>query len=294
MRSRLQILIGLLMLTGCASTTVAPAPVFTAQEWAASCEPWDDWDKPAKPFRIHGPTWYVGTCGIAVLLVETSDGLVLFDSGTEAGADVVLANIRSLGFDPADVALILSSHEHHDHVGGMEKLRVTTGARVLASPAAASVMRTGRADPQDPQYGMHDRMTPVSKVESFDLTKPVAYGGTLFQAIATPGHTPGALSWTWESCHNEKCVDIVYADSLSPVSRDDYRFSDHPDYVDRYRSGLDRLRTLPCDILLTPHPSASRMLVKARDGDWFAPPDCKAYADGVERRLDERLASEAE
>ena len=60
-------------------------------------------------------------------------------------------------------------------------------------------------------------------------------------------------------------IIIVYADSLSPVSADEYRFTDHPDYVAMFRGGIARLAGLECDMLLTPHPSASGMISRAAE-----------------------------
>jgi metallo-beta-lactamase class B len=57
----------------------------------------------------------------------------------------------------------------------------------------------------------------------------VLLGNIRVFAMTTPGHTPGAVSWRWESCDGGVCRTIVYADSLTPVSRDDYRFSDPDD-----------------------------------------------------------------
>ena len=53
-------------LAGCAppiqSRPDLPAPEqVTPQQWAAGCEPWDEWDKPAPPFKVYGNTYYVGT-----------------------------------------------------------------------------------------------------------------------------------------------------------------------------------------------------------------------------------------
>ena len=45
------------------------------------------------------------------------------------------------------------------------------------------------------------------------------------------------MSWQRESCKDGACITIVYADSLSPVSADEYRFTDHPDYVAMFRGG---------------------------------------------------------
>ena len=116
----------------------------------------------------------------------------------------------------------------------------------------------------------------------------------MLTAIATPGHTPGALSWHWGSCDGGVCRNMVYADSLSPVSRDDYRFSDHPVVVEAFRTGIARVAALDCEILLTPHPSASNMKDRMTGAaPLFDQQSCRNYAQKLGVALDERLAKEA-
>jgi metallo-beta-lactamase class B len=275
------------------------ARVPDASEWTGACADWDDWDKPAPPFRIHGNTYYVGTCGISSILVIEGDDAVLIDSGTQAGAESVLQNTRTLGLHWSQIKALLFSHEHFDHIGGMAHLHFITGATVYADTSAREVLRTGVAGNDDPQAGMHEPMAPVTSVQ------PIARGAelTLFdhqpnglklQSIWTPGHTPGAVSWQWESCDNTgDCKTIVYADSLSPVSADAYQFSDHPEYLAAYRAGIARVAALECDILLTPHPSASGMRDKLLAGDLASGMNCAEYAASITERLDARLAEEA-
>ena len=273
-----------------AARALAPAPA----EWVAACADWDEWDKPAPSFRIHGDTYHVGTCGISAILVAGPQGDVLLDTGTRNGSSQVLANIRNLGFYQENLRAILTSHEHHDHVGGAYWVAQNTGARVYTSPAAARVLESGVAGPDDPQYQMHEAMDAVPRRLISEVTpgEPLVVAGLTFMPIATPGHTPGALSWQWRSCEGTDCRTIVFADSLSPVSSDAYRFSDHPAYLAAYRAGLARLAALDCDILLTPHPSASGMRDKLVAGNLAGAPSCREYADGIAKRLDERLAKE--
>lgn len=263
--------------------------------WVQTCEDWDEWDKPGPPFKVFGNTWYVGTCGIAAILIVGDDGLVLIDSGTEGGADIVAHNIASLGHDIADIEALLVSHEHFDHVGGMAKLQELTGAPVYAGAVAASVLRTGLTDPQDPQHEIHEAMAPVARVRQVRDGEIGTVAGVEITPIATPGHTPGAYSWSWTSCEGEDCRRIVYADSLSAVSAEDYRFSDHPDYVAAFENSLVRIASLECDILLTPHPSASSMRERLQDrqsGFGVGHP-CTGYSDAQAARLEARLVREA-
>ena len=274
----------------------APAIAPDRQAWLDTCEDWDEWDKPAPPYRIHGDTYYVGTCGIASILVVKGDDLFLFDSGTEPGSHVVTDNIAALGYDIANVKALFVSHEHFDHVGGMARLQELSGAAIYAGWGASPVIRSGKPDPRDPQAGTLPDMTPVpGSVRSvrggeWDAERPAPFVPTM-----TPGHTIGALSWHWVSCDTEHCYSIVYADSLSPVSDDDYLFSDHPELIAEYRAGLERLAALDCEILLTPHPSASNMLDRLSGAEpWVDAGGCKAYAAAIGKRLDARLAKEAE
>ena len=297
----------LLLLAGC----VAPQPpvppasaatlaqartlAFAPAEWAATCTDWDEWEKPAPAFRIHGDTYHVGTCGISAILVTGPHGSVLLDTGTRDGSSEVLTNIRNLGFHQENVRAILTSHEHYDHVGGLYWVAQNTGALIYASSPAAQALEAGAARPDNPQYALGDRMRPVPADFIREVTpgQPLTLAGLAFTPIATPGHTPGALSWQWQSCEESACVSIVYADSLTPVSSDEYRFSDHPDYVQAFRASLARLAALECDILLTPHPSASGMRDKALAGDFAAGEGCAAYAARLVSRLEARLAEEA-
>ena len=53
-----------------------------------------------------------------------------------------------------------------------------------------------------------------------------------------------------------------------------------------------QVAALDCDILLTPHPSASGMRDKLVAGNLAGAPSCREYADGIAKRLDERVAKE--
>lgn len=285
----------LALVAGCTTTMPAvppPDPAPAQRAFAASCTDFDEWDKPAPPFRLHGDTYYVGTCGIAALLITDARGHTLIDSGTDRGAEVVLANIRALGFDPRDVTTILMSHEHFDHVGGLARVQAATGATIAATAPAAAVLRTGITAEDDPQaQSGHDAFPPFTG--PIRLIDPAGEQGR-FTPIATPGHTRGAVSWRWQSCETGACRWIVYADSMNPISDDLYRFSDHPGLVAGFRTGIAALAASPCDILITPHPGGSALRRRLLGEAPLVNPDgCRAYAASVTSRLDARLAEEA-
>lgn len=164
---------------------------------------------------------------------------------------------------------------------------------MIASAGALKALQSGETQPDDPQYGLHDPFEPISVTFAIGSYNPVSTGKIALLPLETPGHTPGALSWNWWSCERTNCKAIVYADSLSPISNDEYLFKDHPEYLAQYQMGLAALAELPCDILLAPHPSASKMLKRMADTGLEGGMDCRAYAQSIEARLNKRLAEEA-
>src|SRR6478672_6485372 len=256
------------------------APIETAgPRWAAACDGSDEWTKPAPPVRIHANTYDVGTCGISAILIVGDQGDILIDGGPEQAADLIAANIRALGYRVEDIRFILQSHEHPDHVGGIAKLQRLSGATVISSVPAKTVLETGTHSADDPQSGSLKPFPPASVGRTIADGQEVRLGNLMLAAMATPGHTPGALSWRWVSCDGGVCRTIVYADSLSPVSSDTYRFSDHLATVAAFRASIAKVAASPCEILLTPHPSASHMRERLALGrPLFDPDACKAYA----------------
>jgi metallo-beta-lactamase class B len=122
----------------------------------------------------------------------------------------------------------------------------------------------------------------------------VQLGPVVLTAHATPGHSPGSTSWSWRSCERGECRNIAYVDSVTAVSADDYRFSDHPEYVARFRQSLQVIAGLDCDILITPHPGASSLYERLAGKEPLADPQsCRRYAQVGLAALDARLAKEA-
>lgn len=270
------------------------APIAQAgPAWAAACGASTDWNQPAPPVRIHANTYFVGTCGISAILITGSQGHVLIDGGTEQGADLIAGNIGALGFRVKDIRFILTSHEHHDHVGGVARLQQLSGATVVASAAAKAVLESGQPSRDDPQYGAIKGFPPVRVERVVADGQALLLGDIYLTPMTTPGHTSGALSWRWEACAGAVCRTIVYADSLSPISNDSYRFSAHPAYLAAYRASLAKVAASRCEVLLTPHPSASNMKERmAGKAPLFDQQGCRNYAARLDTMLDERLAKE--
>ena len=286
-------------LAGCAPIpSPAQLPDARAQgtALAQSCVGREGWSDAAPPARIFGNVYYVGTCGISVLLITSPQGHVLIDSATPEAVPSIIANIRILGFDPNDVRIIVGSHEHLDHMGGLAAFKAATGAQIWVSEAARPTIETGRTEPTDPIYGMFDPMTAVDVHGVVHDGEPLRIGDDAISLtpVATPGHTSGGTSWSWRACEGANCANIAYVDSLTMVSRDDYRFTDHPERVAPLRSTFVRVSNMPCDILITPHPDFSNLFERLSGTEPLVDRDaCRRLVGRMRVRLDERLAREA-
>jgi metallo-beta-lactamase class B len=270
-----------------------------------SCSDCAAWNERQEPFRIFGNTYYVGVAGLSAILIVSDEGLILLEGGLPQSAPLIDENIRTLGFKPSDVRLILNSHAHYDHAGGIAALKRATGATVVASAAGAQALERGEPTADDPQFAFGrdaNAFPPVVNVRRVADREIVRLGPLAVTAHLTPGHTPGSTAWTWQSCEGSTCVNVVYGDSLTPVAAPGFRFTGddkHPSRVDSFRRSITRIAELPCDILLTPHPAASsldqRRERQRQSGDRSAFIDknaCRAYAATAMKQLDQRIASE--
>jgi metallo-beta-lactamase class B len=277
---------------------VACGPRELEPDAAFECSNCERWNRPQEPFRILGNTWYVGTAGLTALLIETDEGLILVDGALPQSAMLIEANIRKLGFDPLNIKAILVSHAHFDHAGGINALQRLSGATVYASPDGAKVLKSGLLQEDDPQFLRGPENTSFAAVRNVtgiangDL---VTVGGVDIKAVHTPGHTPGGVSWTWESCVLGKCYDIVYADSLTAVSAVGYRYSDGP-AANQMIESAGAISDLDCDILLSPHPFFFGMTDKLEKRDEGNPfinnVACMIYAETALGWLEQRLEAE--
>jgi metallo-beta-lactamase class B len=269
------------------------------------CEYCKDWSRPREPFNVYGNTWYVGSA-LSSILITSKEGHILIDGGLTQTAPQIAANIQKLGFRLEDVKLILNSHMHYDHAGGIAALQRASGARVAASTAGRRALEAGGVMPDDPQFAFgpkHNEFPAVKNVREVADGQELRVGKLRITAHYTPGHTPGGTSWTWTSCEGSACLSMVYADSLNSVSAPGFKFSgdaSHPSLVPQFQHSMDVVAALPCDILLAPHPELIDLDAKlaARASNPSANPfidkgACAAYASAARQRLQTRITEEA-
>lgn len=268
------------------------------QNSSSNCSSCAEWNRPQPPFRIFGNTYYVGTRGLSSVLITSEAGHVLIDGDLPESVGQIVEHIRALGFRIGDVKIIVNSHVHFDHAGGIAELQRLSGARVIASEWSAGVLKHGGVAKDDPQYGTIAGIAPVKNVRMLRDAERFVLGKAAITAHLTPGHTPGGTSWTWKSCEEAVCHDMVYADSVTPVSARGFRFSSSHDYPNGpadFDKSFSFLESARCDILITPHPEVSRLFDRLAErergkSEAMVDPDaCKLLAqqgrEGLKRRL---------
>src|SRR5258708_15445181 len=137
-----------------------------APSQCASCAAWN---APQKPFRVYGNTYYVGTHELGAILISSDQRLILIDGDLAESAPQIAGHVRELGFDPKNIKLILNSHAHFDHAGGLAWLQRLSGATVALSPWSAGVLRTGRSPLDDPQHDLD--LLPIATIDRIEVIR---------------------------------------------------------------------------------------------------------------------------
>jgi metallo-beta-lactamase class B len=234
-------------------------------------------------------------------LITSPQGHVLIDGALSESAPLIATHIEQLGFKMTDVKVILNSHTHYDHAGGIAELQKLSGAKVIASDKAAPVLRSGHVGPDDPQVGHLLPFPAVSNVEALGQRQSVDVGTLKLTVIHTPGHAPGGTSWRWQSCEADRCLNMIYSDSLNAVADQSFKYSGDPRYPEAAQdltSSMASIAAAPCDILLTAHPELSGMwstIDEQGRGDRAKLIDntaCQRYVATTRQLLSKRLAAE--
>ena len=262
-----------------------------------------------EPFQIAGNLYYVGHTGVTAFLLTGPEGHVLIDGGFPEHPPLIAQSVAKLGFDISDVRILLNSHAHSDHAGGLKGLQEMSGARLWVSEGDAEAMSAGG--------GVHDLLPPVMRflrvlgIGKFPAPRvdhrfadgdTVRLGPLELVAHVTAGHTRGCTSWSFTVPDGDRDLEAVSICSLtvlpftSLVEPETY-----PGIRADYERSFQTLRELPVDIFLASH------------GDWFGLPEKREkqvgtpgpgafldhsgylqFIDRAEARFLERLAEQEE
>ena len=209
-----------------------------------------DWNRPHQPFRVIGNVYYVGTAGVSAFLIRTPAGDILTDGGLPESAPLIEKNIQALGVKLSDIKILLNSHAHFDHAGGLAELKRATGARLYASAADKAFLETGRIT-----FGpsVADPFPPVKVDQVVKDGETVSLGGATLTAHLTPGHTPGCTSWTLPVTEAGHTYQVMFFCSITVAGNPLTGTPAYPNIAQDYRNSLARLKGVHVDVFLAPH-----------------------------------------
>jgi len=251
----------MLLAAALAQAASAAAPgTGPADGGAASTWPPAAWLEPTEPFLIVDGIYYVGSAGLSAFLITTPEGHVLLDGGLPENAPQIAANIERLGFALTDVKILLNSHAHFDHSGGLAELKARTGARLYAHEGDVSALEGGFYLGSE---SVQEFAAPPVKVDrALADGAVVELGGRRLVLHHTPGHSRGCSSWGVTARSGDEELDVLVFCSATVAAN---RLVGPPQYegiVDDYRATFEKMSQLPVDVPLAPHPEMFALLEK--------------------------------
>ena len=275
---------------------------FLGYQWQAAIK--RNRSVPDEPFKIAGNLYYVGSTGVTSFLLTGPDGHVLIDGGYPETAPLIIGSIRKLGFNIKDVKVLLNTHAHFDHSGGLRELQDSSGAQLWISEGDADLIARGGVG--DRAYGplrfLGVGRFPAPRIDHrFKSDTTIRVGPVAVTAHVTAGHTPGCTSWSFPVHHNDRellAVDICSVSLLPFMSF--VEPESYPGIRSDFEQSFKTLRTLPADIFLGAHGSFFDLNRKRRESatakDAADPFIDRAgyfeYIDAMEKRFRGELAKE--
>jgi metallo-beta-lactamase class B len=158
----------------------------------------------ASPYKVFDNLYWLGTRQHSSWALTTSGGIIVIDTNFSWAIEPeIVEGLTKVGLNPRDVKYVIISHAHGDHDQGAALLQSRYGAKVVMGAADwdATLQRSASAP-----GGVPKRDVTVGP-EGMKLT----LGDTIVSIIATPGHTPGTLSYLFQVKEQGKTVMVAYS-----------------------------------------------------------------------------------
>lgn len=172
------------------------------------------WSHYIPPFRQAPHIWSVGgNDDVCSYIIDTSEGLILIDAGTQELLYLLIDSIYQSGFDPHDIRMIFLTHWHGDHSNGANALQKLSGAPIYLS-SDDIVQRKLHALDTDP--------FPIIPIVAEEYpSMHLEFKHITIEIVQTPGHTPGTVSFFIDDTN--EADDICYHCALhGGLGRADY------------------------------------------------------------------------
>lgn len=232
------------------------------------------WTAPQAPFRIIGNVYYVGAAGLAAYLITSPQGHILLDGTMPENVEMITRNIEALGFNISDVKILLNSHAHFDHAGGLAGLKRASGAQMLASEGDRWALENGKHF-GDNVFGIGS--FPAVKVDRvIKDNETVRLGPVEITAVLTPGHTKGCTTWTMPVTSGATKHTIIFPCSLTVAGNLLLTNKAYPTIVQDYQASIAKVEKIDANIVLPAHPEFADVMERRKRA---AAGDASAFID---------------
>jgi glyoxylase-like metal-dependent hydrolase (beta-lactamase superfamily II) len=215
-------------------------------------------------------TEYLEEHGLPLYLnaIVGEGGVVLLDSGVATTPDTSIATeLAEAGLRIADIALVVNSHAHPDHMGGNGRLRAIADPQFAAPAAEAAWLEDNDLlirelwEPNPDAYRLDgeakaDLAGLLGERVRIDLLlrdgDRIDVGTASLTVVTTSGHSPGHIA-----IHDEERRVVFTFDDVQgagvPIARSDLSLAPLYHHVDRYLHGLRRLAGLDFEVMVPAH-----------------------------------------
>ena len=212
-------------------------------------------------FRLHSNVYFIGSEAVSVHLIDTNLGLVLIDTGYPNMGELILENIKKLGFDPKNICAIFHSHGHIDHFGNTEMLVRLSGARTYISRIDNDILNGTYDLSWAKELGLM-QLPPFSCDVLLEDGDCFDFGNTTVRCVHTPGHTDGVMSFMITLADGKIAAmhGGIGTNSMSSAFLLEYGLSFN--CRSKFKEGLKRLASERVDLVLGNHAEQTDTLGK--------------------------------
>lgn len=254
------------------------------------------WNKPTEPFKVIGNIHYVGTDGLAVYLLTTPQGHILIDTAMPEANPQIKSSIEKLGFKVADIKVIINTHAHIDHTGGLADFKKVTGAQMIAGEADKPLLEGGYYPGRETAEEL--KFPPLKVDRTVKAGDKVSLGDVTLTAHATPGHSPGCTSWSMDVRDGDATRSVIFFCSATVALNQLVGKPTHATIVEDYKKTFAWAKGQKHDVLLAPHPEMYGAMEKRRKvaagapNPFVNPGEFNTYLATLEKQFEVGLAKQ--
>lgn len=243
------------------------------------------WQRSHPPFRVIGNVYGVGGFDLASYLITSADGHILINTSIEGSIEDISANIGALGYDIADVKILLSMQSHFDHTADLARIKEETGAKMYATAPDVRVLEDGGFS--DPHFGGFETFRPIKVDKIVSDGEVIELGDIKLTVHYHPGHTEGSSSYAMAVQENGKIYHVLIANmgTINPGKKLVVEPT-YPGVAEDFAYTYRTQKAMPVDIWVAAHKSQYGFYYKYDPSKPYSPDtfvDPQGFVDAVKQ-----------